>query len=394
MKALYIAFDTFPRAKGSSSHIASMVEALERAFGAVELLCLGTEEMPGYERVNGIGIRRFRERHRDLLARATAFARFVMERVRDLRGRLALAVFRDPWGGYPMLRAQPGCAAIFEVNALPSWELGYSRPGLAANVALRAKLGDLERRCLREAARVLCVSSVTRDALARLGVDPARMAVIPNEAGGEFFAPQPERDPIPALREGAWLGYIGGLQPWQGVEALIDAYALIAEDCPESRLLILHSGQPRALRPVTRAIGRRRLQSRVLLHPPLARADVARVLQQLRFTVAPIADTARNTVQGCCPLKVIESMAAGTPVIASDLAVCREWMRDGEEGLLAAAGSHREWALAMRRLLGDDALRMRLGAGARLRAKACFSQAVVGRQLEEQFLSVAAGGSR
>jgi glycosyltransferase involved in cell wall biosynthesis len=292
------------------------------------------------------------------------------------------------------LRSRPGCPAIFEVNALPSLELGYSRPALAANAALQAKLGDMERRCLREAARVLCVSPVTRDALVRLGVERSRIVVIPNVAREVFFSPPAQPSPIPALDEGAWFGYIGNLQPWQGVEALIDAYALTAADCPDSRLLILHGDGVRPLRNLERAIARRRLRDRVLLHPPLAPGALAGALQRLRFTTVPLADTPRNTVQGCCPVKMVESMAAGTPVIASDIAACREWVRDGMEGLLAAPGSSREWALAIRRLLGDEPLRQSLGRGARRRAEAQFAWPVVQRQLQEQFLTTAAGGER
>lgn len=209
-RALYVAFDVFPRAKGSTSHIASMVACLQRVFGGVTLLCLGTAEMPAFQREGAIEIYRFRERRRLLLRRATDFARFVAGHTRRLRGELALAVFRDPWGGYPLLRAAPGCPSIFEVNALPSWELEYSRPALRDNAALRAKLQDIERRCLREASRVLCVSSVTRRAL---GVDAT---VIPNLAHDVFFR-------AAARPAGQRCGYIGGLQPWQGIEQAIDS---------------------------------------------------------------------------------------------------------------------------------------------------------------------------
>ncbi|MGC4053756.1 MAG: glycosyltransferase [Paludibaculum sp.] len=391
-KALYIAFDIFPRAKGSSSHIASMVTALERTFGSVVLLCLGTPGMPAYQKEGGIEIYRFRRLHHDLLTRATAFARFVTEQVAPLRGLLRLAVFRDPWGGYPLLRAQPGCPSIFEVNALPTWELGYSRPALASNAALRAKLGDMERRCLREAVRVLCVSSVTSEALSGLGVDRERIHVIPNEAREVFFHPPAGPSPIPALDTGKWFAYVGSLQSWQGVEGVIDAFALAARDCEDSRLLILHGGQERLTRPVARAVARRELSGRVLLHEPLEPEGVSAVLRRVRFTVVPLADTPRNTVQGCCPVKMIESMAAGAPVIASDLAVCREWVRAGREGMLATPGDSRAWALAIRRLMRDEPLRQSLSSGARLKAESSFAPPVIQRQLEHQFLSAAGGG--
>jgi glycosyltransferase involved in cell wall biosynthesis len=389
--SLYIAFDVFPRAKGSSSHIASMVRGLERAFGSVRLLCLGTPEMPAWQREGNIEIIRFRQRRRDLLTRATQFARFVARHTQELRGGLQLAVFRDPWGGYPMLRSGPGCPAVFEVNALPSWELAYSRPGLAADAALQAKLRDMERFCLRRAARVLCVSSVTRRALANEGVAADRIDVIPNVAHDEFFAGASLPCPIPALAEGDWCGYIGGLQPWQGVETLIDAFALVAPDLPRARLLILHGDTPRMVRSMERRIARSRMGERILLHPPLPAEGVAAVLARLRFTAVPLADTPRNTVQGCCPIKLVESLAAGTPVVASDLSVCREWVEEGREALLVTPGDVRGWALALRRMW-QAPLDSGTGSAARRRAEATFSWHVVHEQLHNMFQYVAAGG--
>jgi len=389
--SLYIAFDVFPRAKGSSSHIASMVRGLERTFGSARLLCLGTPEMPAYQREGDIEIFRFRERRRDLLTRATLFARFVARHTRALRGGLRLAVFRDPWGGYPLLRTEPGCPALFEVNALPSWELAYSRPGLAADAALQAKLRDMERYCLRRAARVLCVSSVTRRALAAEGVEARRVDVIPNVAHDEFFAGASLPCPIAALEEGDWCGYIGGLQPWQGVETLIDAFAMAAPDVPRARLLILHGDTPRMVRAVERRIARSRMGERILLHSPLAAEGVAAVLARLRFTAVPLADTPRNTVQGCCPIKLVESLAAGTPVVASDLAVCREWVAEGQEALLVAPGDVRGWALALRRMFREP-LASGAGSPARRRAETTFAWRVVHEQLHNMFQYAAAGG--
>ena len=63
--------------------------------------------------------------------------------------------------------------------------------------------------------------------------------------------------------------------------------------------------------------------------------------------VAPLARGDRNEVQGCSPLKIVESMAAGTAVVASDLPVARELVTPGRDGLLVAPGAPRALARAM-----------------------------------------------
>lgn len=64
-------------------------------------------------------------------------------------------------------------------------------------------------------------------------------------------------------------------------------------------------------------------------------------------------------------LAVLEAMAADLPVIATDLPVFREYLADGTNALLPAAGDARALARAMRRMIDDRELRERLRAGGR-----------------------------
>ena len=388
VRALYVAFDVFPRPKGSSSHIASMIAALAGDFGPVCVLCLGDATLAPFEEVGSVSIYRMAAVSRDVLARATAFAQFVEFHARRLADSLELIVFRDPWGGIPAMRGANGVPTVFEVNALPSWEMAYSRPGFAESPTLQAKLGDMERACLRGAAAVLCVSAVTRRALVSIGVAEERVYVIPNAASETYFRGIEEPCAIPSILDGEWCGYVGGLQAWQGVEFLIDAFAMTGV----GKLVIVHSGHAAAARELERRVARHRLEGRVLVHGPLAPAALASVFARVRFTVAPLAETARNTWQGCCPVKIVESMAAGTPVLASDLAVSRELITHGENGWLAAAGDKRAWALGLERLFLDRALRDRLAAAAIFSARDNFCQAIAHEELNTVFRLAAGMG--
>jgi len=365
-RAIYAAFDVFPRAKGSSSHIASMVKALRGVCDQVTVLCLGAPGLPTRQQANGITIHRLPPRYPGLLARATAFAQFVEHHA---AAGAELLVFRDPWGGAPLLRALPHVPAIFEVNALPSSELAYTRPSYADNPALQAKVGDLERYCLKQVREILCVSTVTAKALGRPNI-----TVIPNGAADCFFSADPGPCPIPELNSGRWFGYVGGLQSWQGVEPFLDAYRRLAPDVPEIRFVLISEGRPP-----------RKLPERVLFAGPVSHTQLPAVLRRLEFTVAPLLETARNTVQGCCPVKMVESMAAGVPVLASNLAVCREWLQDGSEGLLVEPGDRRAWIQA---LYSTIVTPQPWGPAARLRAQRDFSYPHVHRQLQTVFQRV------
>ena len=64
------------------------------------------------------------------------------------------------------------------------------------------------------------------------------------------------------------------------------------------------------------------------------------------------------------PHTVVEALSVGTPVLATAIGGVAEVVRDGENGLLVAAGDAAALADAVRRFFADEALRERLRAGA------------------------------
>jgi glycosyltransferase involved in cell wall biosynthesis len=384
-RSVYIAFEVFPRPKGASSHMAAMVSAMARSHSPVLLLCCGLPEMPSLQFEGDIVINRHKLRHPNLLRRTVEFSRFVSDSLTALEEHPALCVFRDPWGGLPALKSLPEAPSIFEVNGLPGWELPYTYPDLGINAALKAKIEDMERFCLGSVDAVVTVSQVTADALTACGVDPERIVVVPNSAPHFFFESPGGPCPIEDLSQGRWFGYFGSLHPWQGVEVLVEAWARIAEGFPDVRLLLVPGKRTAGFKDLIRIVRRRGISDRVLVHPPLPREDLAAVMRRMEFTCAPLAETLRNVVQGCCPVKIVESMAAGAPVLASNLAVSRALITHGIDGFLARPGNPRDWAQAIVRLLSDPGLRDRLAAGAKRTAAKCFTEGIMSDRLNYVF---------
>lgn len=394
-RSVYAAFEVFPRPKGASTHIAAVVEALAAHSSPVWLLCCGVEGMPAMQREGSVVIWRYKETNANMLRRALGFGRFVASRLRPLRNRPMLAVFRDPWGGWPILHTLSQAAMVFEVNGLPSWELSYSYPRFGRNPALREKIGDLERFCLDSSSALFTVSDVTREALIQRGVAASKISIVPN-AAADFFFRNAQDDPaasgdsfdlLDRLNEGRWFGYVGSVHPWQGVELLVDAWAEIAGEWPNVTLLIVCGRRSPAIRRLRRQVRKRGLSDKVLIHPALARERLAAVLSRLEFTCAPLLETSRNVVQGCCPIKIVESMAAGTPVVASDLRVTRALIRHDRDGYLVRPGEVRDWALAIGRLLLDRGISRRLAGEASRTAYARFTSRIMFDRLQTVFQS-------
>ena len=77
------------------------------------------------------------------------------------------------------------------------------------------------------------------------------------------------------------------------------------------------------------------------------------------------------------PKALLEGMAAGRPIVTTDVPGCRDVVTDGDNGLLVPAKSSEPLAKALDRLVGDPALRARFGARSRSRAVEEFSLAKV-----------------
>ena len=358
-RSLYVAFDRYPSRKGAATHIEHASAALAQEASPCLLLTLGDETQMEFE--HGAGgapdILRFRASIPSFLKRVEAFAREVSDVVDELAGHLRICQFRDPWGGWPICsRPNRSYLTVYEVNGLPSVELPYRFPRLASGTL--ARIARTEDFCLEKADCIVAPSSIIRARLIRQGVSAEKIHWVPN--GAAIPVPAPRAEAAPAR----YILYFGAVQPWQGIPILLRAFAQIA-DLTDLHLVICSSVKRAAtgnLRQLARRLG---LEDRVCWEYELGHDALQSWLQHAVATVAPLTECSRNLSQGCCPLKILESMAAGVPVVASELPVVRELVVDGVTGLLVQAERPSALALALRRVIELPELRARLGRDGR-----------------------------
>ncbi len=359
-RIVYAAFDRFPAPKGAAVHIGEFARELGSAFGGVNLVTVAHPEPADTVQIPGVT-------HVPLPALGTD----LIERVANFRAHLSawwkgrcfeVVHVRSIFEGYHIARSKESSCKrfVFEVNGLPSIELKYNYPAVADDRELLRKLTAMEDRCLAAADLVVTVSRVTAGYLAGRGVSPERIRVIPNGVNLDVF---PDRSWTP-IDGRVRLLYAGTMSAWQGVRLAIEALALLIRDAPTT-LVLAGPARPRQERDLRELCWELGVADSVRFAGPVDQATLARLHHESDVILAPLTANDRNLVQGCCPLKVLDAMASGTPLVASDLPVVRELARPEVNALLVRPGSAKAIKDAVIRLAADPSLGIRLASSAR-----------------------------
>ncbi|WP_404366731.1 glycosyltransferase family 4 protein [Corallococcus coralloides] len=367
---VYASFDRFPAPKGAAVHIRAFVEALGAAFGPVDLVAIGdAPDAPPpalgphvtYHPLGALG--------KDLVAQALTFRSHLGAWWRG-RPRAKVVHVRSIFEGYPIARRKAALtdALVYEVNGLPSIELKYHHPDVADDAELMRKLLAQEEACLQAADLLVTPSAVTAEYLRSRGADPKRLRVIPNGVDLDVFRHAPPRPPE-AGRPFRML-YSGTMTAWQGVHHAIEACRLLRRDLPVT-LTLVGPLRKHARRALLDRCGDLVLQGAVEILEPLPQEELARLHHACDVVLVPLPVNDRNCVQGCCPLKLLEAMATGTPVVVSDLPVTRA-LAEATEAYRIRPGSPKAIAEAVRDLIAHPALGASLSANARARVERDF----------------------
>ena len=348
-RALYAAFDRFPSRKGAAIHIDRFARTLFDVFDGGALFVLGENHLPRHQRDGNVEIVRFVSEIENFLERAMSFGAALSRAVDELQPSLELAHFRDPWSGAAIALRPHDYACVYEVNALPSIELPVVFDAIAPRTL--EKIRALEQACC-DAADVIITPSRTTAAY----LNSPKVRVIPNGSDLDTPKPRPIDDP--------YLLYFGAPQAWQGIDTLLRAFARLA-DFTALKLVIIGSHESRAWRPYERLIEKLNLGERVIWRFAMDEQELSAWRQHAYLSVAPLTDCPRNSVQGCAPLKIVESMGSGTAVVASDLPPVREVITHRENGWLVHPERPDELARALRILLDHPQLVRDLGVRAR-----------------------------
>jgi phosphatidylinositol alpha-mannosyltransferase len=206
--------------------------------------------------------------------------------------------------------------------------------------------------------------------------------IIPNGVHVGFFADGP---PLPGhIRgvDGPTIGFLGRYdEPRKGLPVLLDAMRTVVRRYPGAQLLVAGRGDAEELR---EQIGPD-LQASVAVLGELSESDKAAFLRSVDVYCAP------NLLGESFGVVLIEALAAGAPIVASDLDAFASVLEDGDAGVLVRRGDAPALAVALGGLLADPVRREELSRRGQ-EVAAGYDWAVIARRILAVYETVVAPG--
>lgn len=240
-----------------------------------------------------------------------------------------------------LLRNERVCEDCWGRSPLPAVVHRCYQEGFGASIAAVVAQAVYARHAVGNAlvSRFIALTEFSRTKHIAAGLPPERVVVKANFAGEE---------PTPGSGVGGYVIFVGRFGVEKGVRTLLQAWELMGGSAPTLKMV---GGGPLS-EWVASEVSAKRL--RIDIVGPRSRAEVMELMQGAALTVVP-----SECYEGF-PLVIAESLACGTPVVASRTGGLPELVRPGCSGALFAVGDARELGQCVAAMLADPDSLVRL----------------------------------
>lgn len=326
--------------RGGQIHVRKVVEGLRERGHDVHLIDWNSESERQYQ--HSIGPR----------------SRFVVDPVRTLRRAISVGqeIDADVIVSKTRKTYLPGLLAARNLDVPHVVHVGSSPGGVGNGLLDRIDCASVVSRLKAPHHGYFVVCNAIADELAQLGVDRGQVYDVKNAVNTERFHPkrvsveldETYRRQFDALDDGIRLGFVGGLQPYKGLDDLAAALNKVETAC---QIAIAGDGPERER--LEQKFGE---QAAFLGAVPYE--QVPAIYHRIDVLVLP------SHTEGL-PRVVLEAQATATPVIATRVGGLPEVVDDGETGLLVDPRTPNQLAAAIDKLGTDAAYCTRLGQNGR-----------------------------
>jgi len=221
-------------------------------------------------------------------------------------------------------------------------------------------------------------SEAGRDAILQQdGVSPDRVAVIENGVDLERFPDYFSRKRTGTMR----IGTVANLRPVKNIDGFMQAAKVLLERYPHLQFEVAGEGEQRP--ELKRLHEELQLGSRFVLRGSVG--DIPAFLASLDIAVLPSHSEGMSNA-------LLEFMAAGRPVVATDVGANAKLLNHGECGLLVPARDEKLFADAVSKLIEDESLCREFGQAGRERVESNFSREAMLAKFEDFYRQLAGAG--
>ena len=319
-----------PQAGGAEVRLYEIGRRLVKMGHEVTVLCEKVDGLPGKEVLEGIEIRRIGGKTSIHFLAPLYVKKHGLE-YDVIIDDIAHAV---PWYS-PLATRKPVVAQIHHVHQ----DVVY--------VELSKPLAWIVSRAERTIAKVyqhfIAVSQSTKEELVkRLGIDPDRIAVVPNGVDLEKYRPGP-KDPRPTIL------WVGRIKKYKNLDHLIKAYKVVKQEIPDAQLIIIGTGdQEQEMKELARELELRDVYF-------LSRVSEEK---KIRWMQRAWVIVSTSMVEGW-GMTITEAAACGTPAVAYNVPGLRDSVKHMETGVLVEPRDIEQLAKVITHLLTDHGLRNR-----------------------------------
>jgi glycosyltransferase involved in cell wall biosynthesis len=214
-------------------------------------------------------------------------------------------------------------------------------------------------------------------------VDWNKVVEMPNGVDTDIFTPRKKDEMLMdmhGLRDKIVVLFVGNLQPFKGVNILIDAMAMVKDE----RIILLIVGGGYCEAEYKMQVKEKGLQERVLFAGPQSIDEKLPFYYNLcDFLVLP------STYSESFGLVVLEAMASGKPAIVSSLPGPAQLINDGNDGLIVKAGDREDLKTKIEYLSMNTVMRQNMGMAAREKVLKKHRWDAIGVHLEKTLIKIA-----